>query len=433
MNVRKNYRRFVLFLLILSMIALGYSGVELLKNQIPDQILVSEEEEFSAIFPGVLKGLIKTEKVTKEIPGESAGKDASDEEAAREASISGNESKESKEDADEEAIQVSCSLLGQIRLKTVNVTMVPRDHVYAGGTPIGIYLETDGVLVVDTGTITGADGRECCPAENIVKSGDYIQSVNGRQVSTKEELISCIGDCKGSDVILAVARGEEQISLRVTPVQDADGNYRAGIWVRNDTQGIGTLTYLEEDGSFGALGHGISDIDTGEILDVRGGTLYDADVVSVVKGQQGVPGELSGVIHYSEGYKIGEIRTNSQNGIFGTVSNLPGLIGEKQLYETAHKQEVETGKAAILSSVDGTCREYEIIIKEIRLNGKEENKGMVLEVTDEELLEKTGGIVQGMSGSPIIQNGRVIGAVTHVFVNDPTKGYGIFIENMLEH
>lgn len=430
MNVRKNYRRFVLFLLILSMIALGYSGVELLKNQIPDQILVSEEEEFSAIFPSVFKGLIQTERVSNEEPSDSADKEASGDEAAKEASLSGNESKRNEE---EEAVQVSCSLLGQIRLKTVNVTMVPRDHVYAGGTPIGIYLETDGVLVVDTGAITGMDGRECCPAENIVKSGDYIQSVNGRQVSTKEELISRIGECDGSDVILAVARGEEQISLRVTPVQDADGNYRAGIWVRNDTQGIGTLTYLEEDGSFGALGHGISDIDTGEILDVRGGTLYDADVVSVVKGQQGVPGELSGVIHYSEGYKIGEIRTNSQNGIFGTVSNLPGLIGEKQLYETAHKQEVETGKAAILSSVDGTCREYEIIIKEIRLNGKEENKGMVLEVTDEELLEKTGGIVQGMSGSPIIQNGRVIGAVTHVFVNDPTKGYGIFIENMLEH
>ena len=308
---------------------------------------------------------------------------------------------------------------------------MPRKKVYAGGTPIGIYLETDGVLVIDTGTITGKDGRECCPAENIVRSGDYIQEVNGEKVSTKEELIACIGKNNGDDLVLEVDRKGEQVRLSVTPVLDQEGKYRAGIWVRNDTQGIGTLTYLEEDGSFGALGHGISDVDTGELLDVKGGTLYDADVVSVVKGKQGIPGELSGVIHYSEGYKIGEIEKNEKNGIFGKVSSLPALVRDTELYEVAHKQEVQTRKASILCSVDGACKEYEIEIKEIRVNGKDVNKGMVIEVTDPELLEKTGGIVQGMSGSPIIQNGRIAGAVTHVFVNNPAKGYGIFLENMM--
>jgi stage IV sporulation protein B len=315
---------------------------------------------------------------------------------------------------------------------TETVAVVPRKSVYAGGTPIGIYLETDGVFVVDTGKITDADGNACCPAENIVKSGDYIQAVNGEAVSTKEELVSCIGKSGGEDLTLDVNRDGKEISLRIHPVQDENGTYRAGIWVRNDTQGIGTLTYLEADGSFGALGHGISDVDTGEILEVKGGTLYDADVISVIKGQQGAPGELAGIIHYSEGYKIGKIENNCSNGIFGTVTNLPALVQDRQLYEIAYKQEVETGSATILCTVDGTCREYGIEILEVRRNGKDENKSMILEVTDPKLLEKTGGIVQGMSGSPILQNGRIVGAVTHVFVNDPTKGYGIFIENMLE-
>ena len=393
MNARQKYRRFVCFLLVLSILALGCCGVEVIRDQIPDQMKISDQEEIPELFHPVFTDLVKSQK-----KGE---------------------------------YTLSYRLFGKIPLKTVEVTVVPRKKVYAGGTPIGIYLETDGVLVIDTGTITGKDGRECCPAENIVRSGDYIQEVNGEKVSTKEELIACIGKNNGDDLVLEVDRKGEQVRLSVTPVLDQEGKYRAGIWVRNDTQGIGTLTYLEEDGSFGALGHGISDVDTGELLDVKGGTLYDADVVSVVKGKQGIPGELSGVIHYSEGYKIGEIEKNEKNGIFGKVSSLPALVRDTELYEVAHKQEVQTRKASILCSVDGACKEYEIEIKEIRVNGKDVNKGMVIEVTDPELLEKTGGIVQGMSGSPIIQNGRIAGAVTHVFVNNPAKGYGIFLENMM--
>ncbi|MCD7833565.1 MAG: SpoIVB peptidase [Lachnospiraceae bacterium] len=312
-----------------------------------------------------------------------------------------------------------------------SASVAERKKVYVGGTPIGIYLETDGVFVVDTGTITAEDGSICCPAENIVQTGDYIQAVNGESVNTKEELIACILESDGETLVMDVDRQGEQIRLKVVPVKDAEGEYKAGIWVRNDTQGIGTLTYVDEDGYFGALGHGISDVDTAELLNIQNGTLYDAEIVSVVKGESGSPGELSGIIHYSAGYRIGTIEENSQNGIFGRVTGFSLAIEDQTLYETALRQEAELGAATIRCTVDGSCQEYGVEIKEIRLNGSDVNKGMVIEVTDPALLAKAGGIVQGMSGSPILQNGRLIGAVTHVFVNDPTKGYGIFIENML--
>ncbi len=323
----------------------------------------------------------------------------------------------------------SVSAAGETVAGSVSVT--ERKNVYVGGTPIGIYLETDGVYVVDTGTITAEDGSSCCPSENIVQSGDYIQAVDGEEVYTKEELIACISSCDGQALVLDVDRQGEQISLKITPVQDSDGIYKAGIWVRNDTQGIGTLTWVDEEGYFGALGHGISDVDTASILNIQTGALYAAEVVSVVKGKAGTPGELSGIIHYSENCRIGTIEENGENGIFGRVTGFSLAVSDQTLYETALKSEVEKGAAVIRCTVDGTCRDYEVEIREVRTNSGDVNKGMVIEVTDPELLALTGGIVQGMSGSPILQNGRLVGAVTHVFVNDPTKGYGIFIEDML--
>lgn len=312
-----------------------------------------------------------------------------------------------------------------------SVSAAGRKQVYVGGTPIGIYLETDGVYVVDTGAITVKDGSSCCPSENIVQSGDYILAVDGEAVNTKEELIACIFQCEGEALIMDVNRQGEQISLKVTPVLDSDGDYKVGIWVRNDTQGIGTLTWVDEEGYFGALGHGISDVDTASLLNIETGTLYSAEVVSIVKGEAGTPGELSGIIHYSGSCQIGIIEENEENGIFGRVTGFSLAVEDETLTETAYKSEVEKGAATIRCTVDGTCRDYEIEIKEVRTNSGDINKGMVIEVTDPELLTLTGGIVQGMSGSPILQNGRLVGAVTHVFVNDPTKGYGIFIEDML--
>ncbi len=212
-----------------------------------------------------------------------------------------------------------------------------------------------------------------------------------------------------------------------------DQEYKLGIWVRDNTQGIGTLTYVEEDGSYGALGHGISDTDTGELLDIAGGELYQAQiVVCPLKGTKGNPGELSGYIDYDDSKRIGTIDSNTQKGIFGSVGD--GCMYKLPLtsMEVGYKQEVETGEAQILAELEGEVKAYQVNITDIYRDQADTNKAFAIQVTDPELLAATGGIVQGMSGSPIVQNGKLIGAVTHVFVQDSTKGYGIFIEKMLE-
>ena len=207
--------------------------------------------------------------------------------------------------------------------------------------------------------------------------------------------------------------------------------YKTGIWVRDDTQGIGTLTYVDENGNYGALGHGISDVDTSTLLSLQEGKLYPSDIISVVKGEKGTPGELAGVIRYDENEVMGSITANTEAGIFGKVTESFKSQLKGTPIEVGLKQEIETGPATIRCTVDGTVKEYDIEIEKVLLNSSDVNKSMVIKVTDEELLQKTGGIVQGMSGSPIIQNGKLIGAVTHVFIQDSTSGFGIFAENMI--
>jgi stage IV sporulation protein B len=432
MTYREKYRRFVCTLLAISVCTLLPVSYAAARNQIPDQLYVTETGEIptlaNSLWGRLVKGRIREGPSLQEDTsagiqqtGTADGSDVAASALTYEeySSVSGT-------------YEVTYSLLGKLPLKTVSVSVVPRKSVYAGGIPVGIYMETDGVLVVDTATVTGIDGGQYAPAASILQSGDYIRAADGVSLSDKEDLIACFNQSEGEDVVLDVTRNGEAIQLKVTPVQTGDHDYKAGIWVRNDTQGIGTLTYIEESGDYGALGHGISDVDTGEVLSISGGTLYDADVISIVKGQQGSPGELAGIIRYSDSHVLGTIDENQENGIYGTISNLQDVTESLQEYEAAYRQEVTCGTATILCSVDGTCREYEIEIEELNLTGKDVNKGMVLKVTDPDLLALTGGIVQGMSGSPIIQSGRIVGAVTHVFVNNPEKGYGIFIENMLE-
>ena len=241
-----------------------------------------------------------------------------------------------------------------------------------------------------------------------------------------------VAESGGKDMVLEVWRQGQQVDLKLTPVQSEDGSYKLGIWVRDNIQGIGTLTYVEEDGSFGALGHGISDVDVGEILQVDQGELYQADILSVVKGQDGVPGELKGVIRYYPEEKIGEIQTNSGVGIYGTLSSRGMSSLPLRQVEIARRQEVREGPATLLCAAGGSPEEYEIQITAIHWDQQDTNKCFTIQVTDPRLLEETGGIVQGMSGSPILQDGRLVGAVTHVFVSEAASGYGIFIENMME-
>ena len=237
---------------------------------------------------------------------------------------------------------------------------------------------------------------------------------------------------KGEPMELEILRNKQILTRSMKPIKTDDGSYKLGIWVRDNIQGIGTMTCVTEQGSFVALGHGISDIDTGKQLNISNGTLYNTKILGIQKGAVGNPGELKGVIDYRETEKIGNIMVNSTIGIRGMLFNKKDqdLIGQR--YPIGLKQEIECGPAQLLCDVGDGTTYYNIEIEDIRYHAKEENQNYKIIVTDENLLKKTGGIVQGMSGSPVIQNGKLVGAVTHVLVNDPTRGYGIFIENMLE-
>ena len=403
MNRRKKYRFFVICCLALDLLAIMLLGYRYLDRKIPDEIQVSRGSGEQA------------EDVTEVLSAPLV--------------------------TFEDAVTVSqdggyilpCKLLGYIPFKEVKVPPVDDQEVYVSGSTIGIYMETDGVLVIDTGEIQDQNGEIKEPAKNIVRQGDYIVSFNGQKISTKRELISDIAELDGNAVTLEVSREGESIPVSVTPVKDTKGDYKLGIWVRDDTQGIGTLTYVDQNGNYGALGHGISDIDTAQLLNIRKGALYKAQIIAINKGTKGNPGELAGFIRYDDRNILGTIEVNSKNGIYGqfTQTAESGITLKKM--PIAHKQEVKTGSAAILCSVDGQVKEYDAEIKRIDLNHEDTNKSFVIQITDEELLEATGGIVQGLSGSPVLQDGKVIGAVTHVFVQDSTSGYGIFIENMLRN
>ena len=398
MNRRKKYRLFIVCFLALDLLAIVLQGYQYLSRKIPDEIQVSGENEAD------VAEMLENPLVTFE---------------------------EAVAVSQDGGYTLPCRLLGCIPFKEVKVTPVDEQEIYVSGSTIGIYMETEGVLVIDTGEIEDQNGEMKEPAKNLVKQGDYIVSFNGEKISTKRELINDIAGLDGEEVTLEVKREGESVPVSVTPVKDTKGDYKLGIWVRDDTQGIGTLTYVDQNGRYGALGHGISDIDTAQLLNIRNGALYKAQILAINKGSKGNPGELAGFIRYDDRNILGSIEINSKNGIYGQFYKgaEDGITLKKM--PVAYKQDVKTGEASVLCNVDGEVREYQAEIKRIDLNHEDTNKSFVIQITDEKLLEKTGGIVQGLSGSPVLQNGKMVGAITHVFVQDSTSGYGIFIENML--
>ena len=329
--------------------------------------------------------------------------------------------------------KVVCKLFGIFPVKEIEVFHAEGEIVYAGGTVVGIYAKTTGVLVIGNGSIESENGEEICPSENLIKIGDYIVSVNGEPVDKKEELANCINAYGAEKEILGLIRNEEYIEVAVEPVEAKSGDYMLGLWVRDDLAGIGTLTYYDSNGAYGALGHPISDGDTGTEIRLESGDLYEANIVGITKGESGTPGEISGVINYQKRKCFGSISENCGCGIYGTLDGNLDDFTRGEAYPIAYKQDIRIGEAYILSDISGEIERYNVEIVSLDYSGTYENKGILLRVTDEALIELTGGIVQGMSGSPIIQNGKLVGAVTHVLVNDPTRGYGVFIENMLEH
>ncbi len=304
--------------------------------------------------------------------------------------------------------------------------------VIPGGMPIGIYLETEGVMVLGTDEITGVDGMKHEPSAHKVKAGDYITGINHKSIKDKSELIEAVNMLDSDEVILDIHRKDEDIEVKTQAVQFDAGGYKLGIWVRDNAQGLGTVTFLDAQSRFGALGHGIHDIDTNDLLSISGGTLYTTSIKDIQKGEDGMPGGMEGIIVYNNYNILGSITRNTETGIFGNIDRIDALFSDQTPVTAARKEEIKEGAATIRCAVEGKVKEYEVEITGVDLTATEVNKGIILKVTDKRLLEVTGGIVQGMSGSPILQDGKIVGAVTHVFVNNPTKGYGIFIENMLE-
>ena len=320
-------------------------------------------------------------------------------------------------------------LFGVFDIRTVDVNVVEPDYVYPCGFQIGLYLKTDGVLAVNTQSITDIYGNEVNPCENIIRQGDYILAVNAEKVSSKGTLAEAVKKCSGTEVVFTILRNGQQFDVSVTPVMDEGGNYKIGLWVKDDAQGIGTMTYIDSSGGFGALGHGISDETTAGLLTIHDGRLYKTKIVSIIKGTEGTPGEFIGTIDYQEKNFLGSIRKNTVSGIFGTLDKNLAEEYELEYMQVGYSHEVEKGKAYIRMYTDNSYQDYQIEIDHISYGGQ---KNLTFTVKSPELLAMTNGIVQGMSGSPILQNGKFVGAVTHVFIDNPTKGYGIFAETMLK-
>ena len=328
---------------------------------------------------------------------------------------------------EESKYEADLMLFHAIPVKPVSVSVVEQKQVIPCGTPFGIKMFTDGVMVVGTAEIQTESGLRNPAAEAGIQMGDIVETVNGQDVNRNEEIAAIVEQSGGKPVLLNCLREGKSFSVSLLPAKSqADGLWKAGIWVRDSTAGIGTLTFYDpESQTFGGLGHGICDVDTGELLPLGRGVVVSVDITGVEKGVKNDPGELRGTL---SPFRCGMLDKNTQYGVFGKLDSLPDGLGEA--IPAAADAQIETGRAYIISTLDGNTREtYEIEITDISPNT--ETKNLVLKVTDERLLEKTGGIVQGMSGSPIIQNGRLVGAVTHVMVSDPTCGYGIFISRML--
>ncbi len=314
----------------------------------------------------------------------------------------------------------------------VSTAQVTNQLVIPGGMQVGIYMQTDGVLVLGTDYIESADGQKYRPAENIVKAGDYILEINGVIVDSKKQLVNQISDLQSKEVLLKLRRENETIEVKVIPVLNKNKEYKLGIWIKDNMQGLGTITYITEDNQFGALGHGIHDTDIENLLEIEGGKIYKASILNIKKGVKGSPGGLEGMIVYNRANILGTIEKNTETGIFGSIKDVSTITDTQEMIPICNKDNIKKGEAKIRCNIDGEIEEFDIRIVKVNRFSRDVNKGMEIEVTDERLLEITGGIIQGMSGSPIIQNGKLIGAITHVLVNDPTTGYGIFIENMLD-
>ena len=326
-------------------------------------------------------------------------------------------------------INLSLNLFNTFSIKDINVNVVSKTKVIPMGNAIGMKLYTDGVLVVGMSEIEGKK-----PYENSgIKEGDRIVQIDKNEISNTEQLMEAVNKCNGNEVSVKYIRDEKTITTSITPVKNGNNQYKIGLWVRDAAAGVGTLTFYEPSSEmFGTLCHGILDIDTSGLIKIANGELVTTNILSITKGKKGEPGEIRGSIE--SGYTIGSITKNTNFGVFGKLNKTSYINTQKSdEIEVALRDEIKTEDAQIICELEnGKKQYYNIKIQKVFTNNNKDNKSMLIKITDEKLLQKTGGIIQGMSGAPIIQNGKFIGAVTHVLVNDPTMGYGVFADIMLK-
>ncbi|MFL0246685.1 SpoIVB peptidase [Candidatus Clostridium stratigraminis] len=327
------------------------------------------------------------------------------------------------------------SLLGILPLKTVSVKAISNKiSLYPGGQPIGVKLSTKGALVVALSDIETENGKISSPgAAAGIQVGDSILKINNINITSSEQVSNIVNSCEGKELNITIDRKGEELIKKVKPMKNTnEAKYKIGLWIRDSTAGVGTLTFYDENtNKFAALGHPITDSDTGTILNINTGQIISSSIVSVRKGAKGNPGELKGIF-IDEEVPLGDITKNTNCGIFGSTNKSLINKNSKPL-DIALRDEIKVGPAQILTTVDGEePKFYNIEIEKLLKQETPSPKSMIIKITDPILLEKTGGIVQGMSGSPIIQNNKIIGAVTHVLINKPDTGYGVYIEWMLK-
>lgn len=305
------------------------------------------------------------------------------------------------------------------------------DRVVPLGRAVGIKLFSDGVLVVGLSPVETSAGQATPGRDSGLKTGDIVTHMNGEEVNTIEQVQALVAREQDTPMTLQVRRGDKTIQLSARAAENSAGTYQLGVWLRDSMAGIGTLTFYEpESGVFAALGHGINDVDTSMLMPLESGSIMAASVSDVKKGLTGQPGELHGTFDLT--CDLGTLYANTEQGIFG-VAQPAGWNQNQEAVEVASRDQVQVGRATILSNIQGDqVEEYEIEITHLYPASQGDTRNMMIRVTDQRLLETTGGIVQGMSGSPILQDGRLVGAVTHVLINDPSRGYGILAEHMLD-
>lgn len=326
-------------------------------------------------------------------------------------------------------------ILGFVPFRNIKVNVVPELRVIPGGHSIGVKLNTEGVLIVGVTEVTNEDGQAYNLAESGgIEIGDLLIAINGEKIKNANHVGNMIKNSEGKKIVLTIKRDSKIITTSLVPVKSfEDQEYRLGLWIRDKTAGVGTMSFYEPNSKmFGALGHAITDIDTGKILSIKDGELIKSRVVSIEQGKRGKPGEIKGVF-YETKEPLGRLEKNTNYGVYGELQeDLKNELYDKPII-IGYQHEINEGKAYILTTLnENKIEKFEIEIVKINIQPRIGGKSMIIRIVDKDLLNKTGGIIQGMSGSPIIQNNKLVGTVTHVLINDPTRGYGIFIEWMLE-